>query len=78
MNTTTCDHTRGLCGKPDVPNNTPREKLEQKPAQCLCCGSQMQIRDMGSEAMSQLGMYLLVCMVCPLVDDDEAVEKSAV
>lgn len=59
------DHTRGLCGKPDVPENTPREQLEQHPAHCLCCTSEMQIEETSSVGMQQLGMFWLVCPVCP-------------
>lgn len=59
------DHTRGLCGKPDVPNNTPQEAVEKNGAKCLCCGSKMEIRELGSLSMEQLGIYQLVCLLCP-------------
>jgi len=62
----TVDHTKGLCGKPDVPNNTPRHVVEANPAHCLCCESEMQVEDCTSEGMNQLGMYWLVCPLCPL------------
>lgn len=65
METAKVDHTRGLCGKPDVNKNTPIEKLDGNPAHCKCCGSEMEIRDMNSLGMQQLGMYLLVCKTCP-------------
>ncbi len=59
------DHERGLCGKPDIPNNMPREEIEKNPAHCLCCGSEMAIKDCSSMGMQQLGMYILVCPTCP-------------
>ena len=46
---TEVDHMRGLCGEPNVPNNTP----------------QMQIRDGFSQSLSILGVYELICPVCP-------------
>jgi hypothetical protein len=62
---TITDHNRGLCGKPNVPNNTPRSSVEESPAHCLCCGSQMRISECTSEGMQQLGMYWLFCSTCP-------------
>ena len=59
------DHTRGLCGQPDVPNDTPRRQLKSKPAHCRCCGSEMQVEDCTSAGMDQLGMYWLICPTCP-------------
>jgi hypothetical protein len=58
------DHGRGLCGEPNVPNKTSREALERNPARCLCCNSEMQIREMSS-SFEQLGMFQLVCPTCP-------------
>lgn len=60
------DHTRGLCGKPDVPSSTPRHIVEVTPAHCLCCKSEMCVEDCTSEGMNQLGMYSLVCPMCPV------------
>lgn len=62
---TVCDHTRGLCGKPNVPNNTSREEVEKNPAHCLCCESEMRVEDTTSSGMGQLGMYWLICPICP-------------
>jgi transcription elongation factor Elf1 len=59
------DHTRGLCGKPDVPENTPKKDVEKNPAHCLCCGSKMNIVNPESISMQQLGVYALVCPTCP-------------
>jgi hypothetical protein len=59
------DHTRGLCGKPDVPEDLPRDELDRNPAYCLCCGSEMQIEETSSLGMQELGMYWLVCPICP-------------
>lgn len=59
------DHTRSLCGKPDVPNNTSREELLLHPAHCLCCGTEMQVEEVSSVGMQQLGMFWVVCPVCP-------------
>jgi len=59
------DHTRGLCGTPDVPNNTSREAVEKNPAHCRCCGSEMVIRECSSMGMQQLSMYWLLCPTCP-------------
>ncbi len=61
-----CDHTRGLCGKPDVPDNTSRAEVERRPAHCLCCGSEMQVKNTTSSGMNQLGMFWLICPSCPL------------
>ena len=63
MITTATDHSRGLCGKPDIPINTPREVVEQNPAHCRCCGSEMRIVEM-SVGFRLLGMYELVCPTC--------------
>ena len=61
------DHARGLCGEPDIPNNTPREDIESGRVipKCQCCGATMQIRDCTSIGMQQLGMYALICPECP-------------
>ncbi len=59
------DHACGLCGKPDVPENTPLQKVQEKPAHCLCCGSEMRIVEPTSVSMAQLGVYALVCDACP-------------
>ncbi|MEK7578235.1 MAG: hypothetical protein AAB789_01205 [Patescibacteria group bacterium] len=58
------DHTRGLCGAPDVPNNTPRSVVEKNPAHCRCCGSEMYIEECKSLGMQQLDMYVLICPNC--------------
>ena len=62
------DYSRGLCSKTDVPNNTPRENLKDKPAHCLCCGAEMLVKETSSLGMQQLGMYWLICPVCPPED----------
>jgi len=59
------DHGRGLCGMPNVPENTPRSVVENNPAYCFCCGSKMRIEECTSEGMQQLGMYWLFCSTCP-------------
>jgi len=59
------DHTRGLCGKPNVPDSTPRDVVEKTPAHCLCCDSEMYIEELNSMGMQQLGMYRLCCPKCP-------------
>ena len=60
------DHSRGLCGKPDIPTeNIPREVVEKQPAHCRCCGQTMMIGELGSIGMQQLGMYYLYCTMCP-------------
>ena len=58
------DHTRGLCGKPDVLDNTSREAVEKDPAHCRCCGSEMKIEECSSLGMQQLGMLWLICTTC--------------
>ena len=65
MLSTKVDHTRGLCGKPNVPNNTPMITVVEHPAHCQCCESEMEVREMNSISMQQLGMYRLVCPTCP-------------
>ena len=62
---TEINHTRGLCGKPDVPDNTPRHVVEANPAHCICCGSEMHIEECASLGMQQGGMYWLFCPKCP-------------
>jgi hypothetical protein len=59
------NHMRGLCGQPDIPDNTPRKTVEAQPAYCLCCGSEMYIEDCTSEGMQRLSMYWLFCPECP-------------
>lgn len=59
------DHTRGLCGEPDVPLDTPREGVEKNPAHCLCCGSVMEICEPESMMLRRLGSYALICPTCP-------------
>jgi len=59
------DHGRRLCGKPDVPNDTPIEEVEKHPAHCRCCGSVMTIVKPNSMSLQQLGSYALVCDNCP-------------
>ena len=59
------DHSRGLCGMPDVPNNTSLEQVLANPAHCQCCGSEMKVIDCNSIGMQQLGMYWLICSNCP-------------
>jgi hypothetical protein len=59
------DHTRGLCGKPDVGNELPREVAVANPPHCLCCGSEMSVEDCTSAGMNQLGMYWVICPICP-------------
>lgn len=58
------DHTRGLCGKPDVPPNTPRFEARGK-ARCRCCNSLMDDVDAPSVSMQRLGVYALICPTCP-------------
>lgn len=58
------DHTRGFCGKPNVPLDTSRATVEKNGAKCLCCDSDMEIMDC-SASMDQLGCYALICQICP-------------
>ena len=63
-----CDHSRGLCGQPDIPDNSPRSVravVEANPAHCLCCGSEMSISECTGLDMQLLGMYWLFCPTCP-------------
>ena len=76
--TTAIDHSRGLCGKPDVSiNGTPREAMEVSPAHCLCCGSKMLVEDCTSEGMNQLGMYWLICPICPAWENKQAEQPNS-
>lgn len=65
MEATAIDHGKGLCGVPDVPDNTPRVVVETNPAHCRCCGAEMSIKECTSIGMQQLGMYWLFCPTCP-------------
>ena len=58
------DHGRGFCGKPDVPEDTPLEAVQERPAHCRCCGSEMRIVEPVSTGLAQLGSYALVCDKC--------------
>ena len=73
---TDVDHTRGLCGEPNLTSyglsdediakrNLPREIAEKNPPTCLCCGAVMNVRDCSSDDMNRLGVYLLTCSSCP-------------
>lgn len=59
------NHGRDLCGKPDVPRDTPKEVAEKTPPHCLCCGNTMRIVSADSSVMGQLGVYAVVCDYCP-------------
>lgn len=65
--TSEIDHSRGLCQIPDVPSDTPREEVEKNSAHCRCCNSKMDIKEM-SDSFAMLGMYELLCPVCPGID----------
>jgi hypothetical protein len=59
------DHSRGLCHEPDGPmNGVPRKVFEANPSHCKCCGHVLRTADM-SESLDRLGMYRVVCPVCP-------------
>ena len=69
------DHTRGLCGKPDILDDTltlPRWVAEENPPHCRCCGSEMRVEECSSVGMGQLGMYWLICPACPAPPKKEA------
>ena len=61
------NHSRSLCGKPDIPSGQilPQEEAEIRPPKCKCCGSRMVVKECSSIGMQQLGMYWLICEVCP-------------
>lgn len=59
------DHSRGLCGKPNVEKGIlSRKEAETNPPRCLCCGSEMEIVEMASSELQQLGLYKLICLEC--------------
>ena len=58
------NHTRGLCGTPDLPPNTPLEIAIQSPPHCMCCGNKMRVVPAESVSMQQLGIYRVVCDFC--------------
>lgn len=61
------DHTKGLCGKPNIDINTPLEEAKKIDIRCLCCDTKMQIvADGGS--LEQLGVYVVICPFCPSED----------
>lgn len=71
------DHSRGLCQEPNFKppyhiNNIPREVAEKDPPTCKCCGQKMKIQNMGSESLDILGMFYLVCEICPPNSKHEA------
>ncbi|GEM_PF-2169653 len=60
------DHSRGLCGKPDTSSNSIKmEDAIENPPKCLCCGSKMSVYKCSSTGMQQLGMFWLICPICP-------------
>ncbi len=67
MALTAIKHKPSLCGKPDVPlNGATQEDLKKHPARCLCCNAEMYTMECDSESMQELGMFLVVCPLCPL------------
>jgi hypothetical protein len=58
-------HNKDLCGKPDIPNDTPRAAVVANPAHCLCCEAVMVMKECTSLVMEELGMYVLECPNCP-------------
>lgn len=65
------DHSRGLCGKPDVSGMALQKEVEKNPAHCLCCGTQMKIVPPVSTSLEQLGTYALICPFCPKHEDQD-------
>ncbi len=59
------DHSRGLCHKPDTGTSLPREVADISPPNCLCCGFTMKVEDLDSLDMERLGMYRVICPICP-------------
>jgi hypothetical protein len=58
------DHSRGLCGK--VANTEmSRFEFERNPPKCLCCRATMQLEELESLGMKQLGMFRAICPDCP-------------
>lgn len=58
------DHTRGLCGKPDVGANYTFEEAKRNPPYCLCCRAEMKVVEASSAFIRQLGAYLAICPIC--------------
>jgi len=71
-----CDHSRGLCGKPELSGyglteeevnklSLPLEVARVNPPQCRCCGKPMRVVETAlSSSLQELGMYELVCDTC--------------
>lgn len=59
------DHTRGLCHQSDRGQNIPLEEARSNPPHCKCCGTKMRVVDSLSTSLQQLGMYQVICDVCP-------------
>lgn len=71
----TADHSRGLCGLPDLSGyglskkdieslSLPRDMANAQPPPCQCCNHAMRVVDM-SISFGMLGMYKLECDICP-------------
>ena len=58
------NHSRGLCGKAPT-TSLPRAEAEANPPRCQCCNATLVIEECTSPQMQQLGMYWLICPVCP-------------
>ena len=64
MTEPTFKHRVELCGKPDVPPDTPLKTAQVKDIHCKCCDKKMTIVQPKSLSMQQLGIYALICNFC--------------
>ena len=63
------EHGRSLCHKPDMAGQEGKfisfEEFQTNPLMCLCCGALLQPRDSLSLPLRRLGIYEVICPVCP-------------
>ena len=63
------EHDRSLCHKPDMAGQEGKfisfEEFETNPPPCLCCGAPLQPRNLLSLGFQRLGIYEVICPVCP-------------
>ena len=64
------DHSRGFCGVPDVPKDTPLEEARKNPPHCKCCSTKIEIHTDGG-SLEQLGVYAVTCPICPPKEEEK-------
>lgn len=53
------------CGVPREGFDVPRHTAESGGVHCKCCGSAMLVEDVDSMDMERIGIYRVICTLCP-------------